>query len=188
MIHAVYVSVCLIQSLVPLWGWKLYKSRSCLLTISINLDFPADSHRSNAKCDAPNQHTLNSAIKLVAGSWGCVAFAVDEWTHSLSFCELWIFFMIFPTQRQQLRGVKHRSLWIKSIPTRGGSFDSILKPVITFTELDNQDKHFPLSTRALSPNLHPVKNRGAVKLTHTKDISLCVCVYPVCVRERFILT
>ena len=91
--------LCLIQSLVPLWGWKFYKSRSRLLTISINLDFPADSHRSSDKCDAPNQHTLNSTIKLVAGSWGCVAFAVDEWTHSLSFCELWIFFMIFPTQR-----------------------------------------------------------------------------------------
>lgn len=55
---SISVSVCvceyLIQFPVPLWEWKFYKPGSCLLMISINLDFPADSHPSNTKCNSPN--------------------------------------------------------------------------------------------------------------------------------------
>lgn len=49
---SVSASVCLIQSLVPLWEWNFYRPASCLLMISINLDSPADSQPSNTKCDS----------------------------------------------------------------------------------------------------------------------------------------
>lgn len=50
---------CLIQSLVPLWDWKCYKPASWLLTISINLNFPAGSHPSNARCNSPSLFNRN---------------------------------------------------------------------------------------------------------------------------------
>ncbi len=69
MIHAVCslcrgvcvcVCVCLIQSLVPLLKWRLDKPASCLLMISINLGFPADSPPSGTKQNSPNLLTGTS--------------------------------------------------------------------------------------------------------------------------------
>lgn len=73
MIHAVQgfckcEPLCFTQPLVPVWEWKCYKPSSCLIMISINLDFPADCPPFNSKCNFPKplswniQYILNTHI------------------------------------------------------------------------------------------------------------------------------
>lgn len=78
MTHAVWG-----QSPVLLWEWKCYKPARRLLMISINLDFPADSHLH--KCNSHNPfnrnilHVKNSVIAFntpAVDSCGCVQFSL----------------------------------------------------------------------------------------------------------------